>query len=236
MASPDVMGVVLEFIRPVLQTGIWEYARKDKEFARMFKIFKNEPPLPVMVMTGLREAFGLVQSTNQNKEMSEFLLGFGPDMSRLYHRLFGDDYVEPDVMWRLMGGIIVNPDTDRVSFLGEDDAEILSFRQIIERIKGKVNFQFAVDICLVKLIATEIYGRSARVRVYEDILTRRCANLIGIGANPKAFDHAIFFFICEIADHPMAVDVLKTIMQNTTIWDSVLNDQTLLQKIAPLLV
>lgn len=41
MASPDVMGLALEFIRPALQTNIWECAYMDDDVARMFKIHKT---------------------------------------------------------------------------------------------------------------------------------------------------------------------------------------------------
>lgn len=236
-ASPDVLSQALEFIRPALRADIWEYARKDEEFARMFRIYKKDPPVAVNVMAGLREAFGLRPRTEHNKRIREFLLSF--NKVKMCREMPTDDNVSPDSLWPLLyqesvgycnGGAYHHCRHGGCS-KNADGLDASSRRVLLNRLRNHADFKFCANICLVKMIVSEISFTIHWKGPCTDICFQ-CEQFSDMGSFPGAFDNAIFIFIYELAKvHPKVGSVLKDFMVNNRIKKVIEKDQMLQEMI-----
>jgi len=233
MASPDVFNEALQFIRPALQADIWEFAREDDDFARMFKIYKKNPPVAASVMAGLREAFGLRPGTEHNKGVREFLLSF--DDVKMCREMPGDDNVSPDILWPLMYQISVGYCNDgsyhecRMGGCSEnaDGLDASSRKLLLNRLRNHADFKFCANICLVKMIVSELSYAVQMGSPFLDICFQ-CEQFSSFGSYPGAFDNAIFILICELARvHPKVGSVLNELMVNDQVENIISTDQML---------
>lgn len=202
MASPNFIGQCGQFIRPSAQDDLWEETEEAVDVRKMLGI---SGPLPdaVMMRRVLNEIVGLDEEDEESDEINNYLKDFiekpFPFVSWRWPEPIPESGIRPDHVWSCLAWSH-HPSGSITGRLADGTMVSERVEKVIQNMSRQKNFQFSIDVCLIKPIYESVRFNITNFNLDVDTdLGPRCDAICEAGARPDAFDHAIFFFMVEVS-------------------------------------